>query len=167
MLKKVIWSARGILLLVADVIKARVKSANVQINYLSATQTLRQKANGICVPLPLQLSGKRGKCIKIQVKLGLKSIYDIINQLVLWKLIESFCAQGLRGVYISSKFILLTCRTTFINFPMWHSSQMSGLLSRRTLRMPWIRIAVSALMPYNWFRDKSKNWRRKKSRKNV
>lgn len=61
MFKKIIRCACRILFLIAGVIEARVKPANIQINYFRATQTFGQKTNGICIPFPLQLqkSGSR------------------------------------------------------------------------------------------------------------
>lgn len=80
----------------------------------------------------------------------------VINQQRLRKLIEIEFSQPMAFILFATAFPL-TWRTTFINFPMWHSSHIKGLLSSRTLRMPWILRTVSSLMPCNWFRDKSKN----------
>lgn len=55
MFKKIIRRAGRVLFLIAGVIEARVKPANIQINYFRTTQTFGQKTNGICIPFPLQL----------------------------------------------------------------------------------------------------------------
>lgn len=51
----------------------------------------------------------------------------------------------------------LTCLTICINFPMWHSSHIRGLLSKRTFWICWSRSAISSVIPCSWLRDTSRN----------
>lgn len=68
-LKKVIWCAGCILLLVGDESQARVQPVDIQIIYFCTSKTLRQKANGIGIPFPLQLQGGKPKVNQLMVVL--------------------------------------------------------------------------------------------------